>query len=201
MELAQWMTDPRNPLPARVMANRVWQGHFGRGIVATPSDFGSTGEKPTHPELLDWLAATFVENGWSVKHLHRLIVLSSTYRMSSQPAAQHGATKTNTAQQIERAAGAEQTQFGVDPENRLLSRFPRRRLEAEAIYDAMRGTTNMIPRQESGAPLDLEKSAQRALYVLSNGRAPVSGNEVRKFFTLFDYEASAAVHVAATEIA
>jgi hypothetical protein len=194
LELARWLTDPRNPLPARVMANRVWHWHFGRGIVATTSDFGSTGEAPTHPELLDWLAATFVENGWSVKHLHRLIVTSSTYRQSSLPAAQHGATRTNTAQHVVRA-GAERTQFETDPENRLLARFPRRRLEAEAIYDAMRSTTNMIPRQEPGAPLDLEKSAQRAMYVLSNGRAPISGNEVRKFFTLYDYDSLAAVHV------
>ena len=76
--LAKWLTGPRNPLVARVMANRIWHYHFGRGIVATPSDFGVKGEAPTHPELLDWLASTFVERGWSLKQMHRLIVLSST---------------------------------------------------------------------------------------------------------------------------
>jgi hypothetical protein len=176
LELARWMTDARNPLPARVMANRVWHWHFGRGIVATPSDFGSQGESPTHPELLDWLAATFVDNGWSIKQLHRLIVTSNTYRMAS--ASGPGQSPGSTA---------------ADPENRLLSRFPVRRLEAEAIYDAMRSTTNMIPRQASGQPLDYEKSAQRAMYVLTNGRAPQGlGAEVRKFFGLFDYDMSAA---------
>jgi hypothetical protein len=178
LEFAQWVTDPRNPLPARVMANRVWHWHFCQGIVATPGDFGSRGEAPTHPELLDWLAATFVESGWSVKHLHRLIVTSSTYRQSA----------------IQNPKSA----ISPDPENRLLSRFPRRRLEAEAIYDAMRSTTNMIPRQEAGKPLDYEKSAQRAMYVLANGRAPQGmGGEVRKFFTLFDYDASSAQTIAA----
>jgi hypothetical protein len=172
LELARWITDPRNPLTARVMVNRMWGWHFGRGIVATPSDFGTRGEPPTHPELLDWLAATFMEQGWSVKQLNRLIVTSSTYRMAS-------------------AGGAD------DSENKWLSHFPPRRLEAEAIYDAMRSTTNMIPRQPAGMPLDYEKSAQRAMYVLTNGRTPpgLSG-EVRKFFTLFDYDLSSATHIA-----
>lgn len=134
LELARWVTDPRNPLTARVMVNRVWQWHFGRGIVATPSDFGTRGEPPTHSELLEWLASTFVQDGWSVTHLTRLMVTSSTYRMSSG-----GATSD-------------------DPDNKWLSHFPRQRLQAEAIYDAMRSTTNMIPRQPPGAPLDLEKA-------------------------------------------
>src|SRR6185295_9020941 len=107
------------PLTARVMVNRIWGWHFGRGIVATSSDFGSRGEPPTHPVLLDWLAATFVEQGWSVKQTHRLILTSSTYRMSSEP------SRLASAQH----AGAERTQLGDDPENKLLSHFPRRRLE------------------------------------------------------------------------
>ncbi len=190
LELAQWVTDRRNPLTARVMVNRLWAWHFGRGIVATPSDFGSRGEPPTHPELLDWLAATFVEQGWSVKQIQRLIVTSSTYRMSSDSDssnAQQSATKAHNLN----IAGAKRTQIADDPENKLLAHFPRRRLDAEAIYDAMRSTTNMIPRQESGTALNLERSAQRAMYILSNGRAPQGlGGEVRKFFTLFDYDLS-----------
>src|SRR5205085_4639375 len=83
LALARWLTDPANPLPARVMVNRLWHYHFGRGIVATPSDFGAHGAQPTHPELLDWLAAEFVESGWRLKHVHRLIVTSATYRQSA----------------------------------------------------------------------------------------------------------------------
>jgi len=154
------------------MVNRIWQGHFGAGIVRTPSDFGSRGAAPTHPELLEWLATEFVKNGWSVKHMHRLIVLSSTYRQSATPASQ--------------PAVAER-----DPDNRLLSHFGRRRLEAEAIYDAMRSTTNMIPRQPAGQPLDVDKSGARMMYLLANGRSPKGlGVEVRKMYPLFDCELS-----------
>jgi hypothetical protein len=111
---ARWLTDPKNPLTARVMVNRIWHYHFGRGIVATPSDFGDMGFRPTHPELLDWLANELVENGWSVKHIHRLILHSKTYRQASLP------RKDGLAKD----AGSE-----------LLWRFPPRRLEAEAIRD------------------------------------------------------------------
>ena len=171
LELARWLTDPRNPLTARVMVNRIWHWHFGRGIVATTSDFGSRGSPPSHPELLDWLAAEFVESGWSIKHIHRLIVLSSTYRQS--------------------AIRNPQSAIDSDPDNVLLSHFSRRRLEAEAIYDAMRSTTNMIPRQPAGQPLDADKSGHRMMYVLANGRSPKGlGAEVRKMYPLFDCELS-----------
>jgi mono/diheme cytochrome c family protein len=113
--LARWLADPANPLTARVMVNRVWQHHFGRGIVGTPSDFGAMGDPPTHPDLLDWLAAEFVRSGWSLKRLHRLIMASSAYRQAS-------------AHRPEAAR--------IDPGDRLWWRFPRRRLEAEAIRDA-----------------------------------------------------------------
>ena len=83
LELAQWLTRPEHPLTARVMVNRIWQHHFGKGIVATPSNFGLRGEEPTHPELLDFLAARFIESGWSIKAMHRLILLSKTYQLSS----------------------------------------------------------------------------------------------------------------------
>jgi hypothetical protein len=114
--LANWLTDPKNPLTPRVMANRIWHYHFGRGLVGTPSDFGVMGDRPTHKELLDYLAATFVEGGWSMKNLHRLIMLSNTYQQSS-------------AHQAEAAE--------VDPGNKLLWRFERRRLEGEVIRDSM----------------------------------------------------------------
>jgi hypothetical protein len=127
--LAAWLTDPRNPLPARVMVNRVWQNHFGAGIVATPGDFGRMGSRPTHPELLDYLAASFVENGWSMKKLHRLILLSNTYQQSSD--------------NQEKAAG-------TDPDNKLLWRYNRRRIEAEAVRDSMLAVSGVLNPQMGG---------------------------------------------------
>jgi hypothetical protein len=116
LELARWLTRPDHPLTARVMVNRVWQQHFGKGIVATPSNFGLRGEPPTHPELLDWLAARFVANGWSIKALHRDILLSKTYQLASSY------DDGNAAR---------------DPGNRWHWRSDRRRLDAEAIRDAL----------------------------------------------------------------
>ena len=116
MTLAKWIASPENPLTARVMVNRIWGRHFGQGIVATPNDFGVNGARPSHPELLDWLAVEFVEHGWSIKALHRLIVSSNTYCQSSEP--------TNIP-------------HSIDPENKLLWRFPRRRLDAEVIRDSL----------------------------------------------------------------
>ena len=116
LKFADWLSDTRNPLPARVMANRVWHLHFGQGLVATPNDFGVSGERPSHPELLDWLAVKFIESGWSVKSLHRLIVHSATYRQASE---------------------FNDSAASIDADNRLLWRFAPRRLEAEAVRDAM----------------------------------------------------------------
>ncbi len=130
--LAQWLTRPEHPLTARVMVNRVWQWHFGRGIVATPSNFGRLGERPSHPGLLDWLAVEFTERGWSLKTLHRLIMLSNTYRMSSA--------------YDERSAA-------VDPENRLLWRMNRRRLEAEILRDAILATAGTLTLKMGGKPV------------------------------------------------
>jgi hypothetical protein len=113
---AAWIAAPANPLPARVIANRVWQYHFGRGLVATPSDFGLNGGRPSHPELLDWLAGELVRSGWRLKALHRAILLSSTYRQASN--------------HDEKAAA-------IDADSILLWRYPPRRLEAEAVRDAM----------------------------------------------------------------
>jgi hypothetical protein len=127
--LADWIASPKNPLTARVLVNRIWQSHFGRGIAGTPSDLGAQGERPTHPELLDWLARAFVENGWSIKKLHREIVLSSAYRQSS-------------------LASAEAT--AADPENHLLSRMPRRRLEGEALRDALLSVSGRLNPSAGG---------------------------------------------------
>jgi hypothetical protein len=123
--LALWLTSPDQPLLGRVMVNRIWQGHFGQGIVRTPNDFGRQGESPTHPELLDWLAIEFAERGWSMKQMHRLIMLSSTYRSAS----------TTDDETIRK-----------DPENHFLTRMNRRRLDADAIRDtvlAVAGTLNL----------------------------------------------------------
>jgi hypothetical protein len=127
--LAAWLTDPKNPLPSRVMVNRIWQNHFGTGIVATPGDFGRMGSRPTHPELLDYLAVTFVENGWSMKKLHRMILLSNTYQQSSE--------------NQEKAAEA-------DPDNKLLWRFNRHRMEAEAVRDSMLAVSGVLNPQMGG---------------------------------------------------
>jgi hypothetical protein len=136
LALAKWIADPRNPLAARVMVNRVWQHHFGRGLVGTPSDFGANGEAPSHPELLDWLAGDFVNGGWTLKRLHRQIVLSRTYRQTGRP------------DEPALAAG-----LAKDGGNRLLWRMPLRRLEAEAVRDsilATAGTLDLSPAAVGG---------------------------------------------------
>ena len=129
LALADWIASPHNPLTARVMVNRVWQHHFGEGIVDTPSDFGNNGGRPAHPELLDWLADEFVRRGWSLKAMHRVICLSATYRQSSRP---------NDAGLAADAAG------------RLLWRYPPRRMEAELIRDAVLATCGTLDRRMGG---------------------------------------------------
>jgi mono/diheme cytochrome c family protein len=127
--LARWIADPANPLAARVMVNRIWQNHFTRGIVTTPSDFGFNGSPPSHPELLDWLASTFVGNGWRLKPIHRLIVTSSAYRQSSR--------LDDRAQDLDR-------------DNRLLWRVLPRRLEAESIHDAILAASGRLDSRMGG---------------------------------------------------
>jgi hypothetical protein len=130
--LAEWIASPDNPLTARVMVNRIWHWHFGRGIVATPSNFGKMGARPSHPELLDWLATEFIRQGWSVKQIHRLIMNSETYKMASG---------------FSQAANLEK-----DPANIYLWRFPLRRLEAEAIRDVILSASGRINLQAGGQP-------------------------------------------------
>jgi hypothetical protein len=143
-ELANWIASKTNPLTARVIVNRVWQQHFGTGLVRTPNNFGMLSEPPSHPELLDWLASQFVEDGWSLKKLHRLILLSAAYQQSSV---------------------VSRTQFARDPENRWVGRFAGRRLEAEAIRDAMLVAAGRLDSALGGpASADLNIT-RRSLYV------------------------------------
>jgi hypothetical protein len=145
LELAQAIVADAAPLVSRVMVNRVWKHHFGRGLVETPSDFGSQGDRPTHPELLDDLAARFIANGWSLRWLHREILLSATYQQAS--------TQVKDKQ-------------ALDPENRLLWRMNRRRLDIEAWRDALLCVTDTLDRKIGGPPMDLgdPKNLRRTLY-------------------------------------
>ncbi|MDQ3652647.1 MAG: DUF1553 domain-containing protein [Acidobacteriota bacterium] len=130
LELAHWLTDPKSPLTARVMVNRIWQHHFGKGIVQTANDFGVRGKAPTHPELLDYLASRFIESKWSVKKMHRLMMLSRAYQLSSVDDPRHAA---------------------VDVNNDLLWKFSRRRLDAEEVRDAMLAVSGTLDKSEAGA--------------------------------------------------
>jgi len=133
MTLARWIASPENPLTSRVMVNRIWHWHFGRGIVETTSDFGKNGSQPSNPELLDWLAVQFTEQQWSIKAMHRLMVLSSTYRQSSQTVNEAAAT--------------------ADPENHLLWRFNGRRVEGEAIRDSVLYVAGRLNPERGGPPV------------------------------------------------
>lgn len=132
-KLALWLSQPDHPLTARVMVNRIWQWHFGQGIVSTPNDFGRQGQPPTHPELLDWLATEFVSGGWSIKSMHRLIMLSEAYQRSSRY--------------------ADTKDLKLDPENRYLWRMNRQRLEAEALWDAMHAVSGTLNLKMGGRPV------------------------------------------------
>jgi hypothetical protein len=161
-ELAAAIASPDNPLTARVLVNRLWQQHFGRGIVGTASNFGILGERPTHPELLDYLAARFVASGWSIKAIHREIVLSATYRQSTAAAAQT---------------------LAADPENRLLGRASRRRLEVEAWRDAMLAASGELDTALGGPPQELAETnnRRRTLY------GEISRHELNHLLRLFDF--------------
>ena len=129
MDLARWLVDRRNPLTARVVVNRIWQAYFGRGLVETDNDFGTQGSPPSHPELLDWLACELMDRGWSQKAIHRLIVSSATYRQASRVRPEGQA---------------------IDPDNRLLWRQARLRLDAELIRDAALTSSGLLTRIVGG---------------------------------------------------
>ncbi len=149
---AAWVTDPQHPLTARVLVNRVWQQHFGQGLVEMPSDLGFNGGRPTHPELLDWLASEFVSDGWSLKRLHRRIMLSATYRQSSR----HDAAASQ-----------------IDAENKLLWHFAPRRIEAETIRDVMLATSGELNRAvggESFRPFTVTSILTQFYHLIDDGR-------------------------------
>jgi cytochrome c553 len=167
LQFADWIASPANPLTARVIANRVWQHHFGEGLVRSPDNFGKLGDRPTHPELLDWLAGSLIHDGWSLKKLHKRIVTSQTYRQANGP------------------------NPDADPENRLLSHFPRRRLDAESIRDGMLAISGQLDRTIGGSLFvggNFEyvrehnyDSPRRSLYL------PLIRNNVFDFFQTFDF--------------
>ena len=154
LAFAKWLTDPKHPLTARVMVNRVWLHHFGEGIVSTPDDFGNAGELPSHPDLLDWLAIEFMERGWSIKQLHRLIMTSSTYRQSSR-----GNPATDLAN-------------NTDPDNRLLWRQRMRRLEAEAVRDAVLHVSGSLSTRMFGPSIPTTRA--------STGEVTIAGDTRRR---------------------
>ena len=184
--LADWLTDPAHPLTARVLVNRVWQLHFGTGIVATANDFGVNGAPPSHPDLLDFLANEFVARGWQRKPLHRLILLSSTYRMSSIA---DGGLRIADWKSANPQSAIRNPQ-SVDPRNRLLWQFPRRRLNAEEIRDAMLSVADRLNAKAGGPSviLPVESDLVKLLYALAqwtvtkdareHERARVSAGEV-----------------------
>ena len=149
--LAEWIASPENPLTARVMVNRIWYWHFGRGIVATPGNFGKMGVPPSHPELLDWLATEFVRQGWSIKQMHRLIMNSETYKMAS-----------------ELSTSGER---GEGPDNVYLWRFPLRRLEGETIRDIILSASGQINSRPAGS-----RSSRRSPNRCGRATARASGS-------------------------
>ncbi len=144
LELARWLVDPENPLPARVIVNRLWQQHFGRGLVATASNFGALGLAPTHPELLDWLATRFVEGGWSIRELHRMMLLTNVYQQSSVP---------------------DPATFALDPDDLWLGWMRRRRLDAEELRDGMLAASGEIDTTMGGPAVRDGATSRRTLYV------------------------------------
>jgi len=152
LAFAQWLTQPAHPLTARVLVNRIWLHHFGEGLVSTPEDFGALGAPPSHPQLLDWLACELVDSGWSIKHLHRLIMTSRVYRQqSTYDASRHAAA------------------LEVDPDNRLLWRQRMRRLEAEALRDAVLQASGLLDRSLFGSPVAVARRADGEVNVADGG--------------------------------
>ena len=161
LELAEAIANPQNPLTTRVVVNRIWQQHFGHGLVRTAGNFGALGEQPTHPELLDFLATQLIEQDWSLKAIHRQIVLSATYQQSA----------TNIAANE------------IDPENRLWSRYPRRRLDVESWRDAMLSVADGLDRSVGGASRELAENGNRRRTVYGH----VSRHELNPLLRLFDF--------------
>jgi hypothetical protein len=168
LQLADWLARPDNPLTARVMVNRVWLHHFGEGLVRTPNDFGARGDRPTHPDLLDYLAGRFVASGWSVKALHRLIMLASAYQQSSRPSA---------------------ASLAADPDNRLIGHMNRRRLEAEAIRDSLLAVAGRLDLNHAGPAFADPTTPRRTLY-LQSARTGANTSDFARLFDRADPGAS-----------
>jgi len=181
LAFAQWLANPDHPLTARVIVNRIWQGHFGNGLVATPDNFGTTGTSPSHAELLDYLAVDFMKNGWSAKRLHKLIMMSTAYRQSALQAGQTWLDRART----------------IDPENSLLWRMNLRRLDAETLRDSVIAASGKLDTTMGGAPIQLEMKEdglqvvsskepeaakwRRSIYLTSRRNYPLS------FLGIFDF--------------
>ena len=182
LRLAAWLTSEHHPLTCRVFVNRIWRWHFGRGLVATPDNFGNLGERPVNQPLLDWLAVRFRENAWSIKWLHRVILSSTTWRMSSR---------------LDRRAAE------LDPENRLQWRSNMRRLEAEAIRDSILAVSGQLDRSMGGTLITLgnrayffDHTSKDTTEYRSNRRSiylPVVRNHLYEMFSLFDYSDAGSV--------
>ena len=166
LALANWLTQPNHPLTARVMVNQMWLRHFGRGIVASVSNFGHSGVPPSHPELLDWLATEFVAQGWSMKSMHRLMLTSQAYRQTSR---------------------VDEALIAADPENALLSRMPLQRMDAETLYDSLMSVAGRLDSTLFGPPSEVDvrpdkevvvkpttAGFRRSIYVLHRRQTPVS---------------------------
>ena len=179
LALANWITDKNNPLTARVIVNRIWHHHFGRGIVATPGNLGRSGAKPTHPELLDWLAVDLMEHNWSLKRLHKLIMTSSVFRQSSEELRSAECGVRNDDQTIPNSAF--RTPHSIDPDNTLLWRMPLRRLESEIIRDSVLAVSGQLNPEPGGPPVMITKPADG----LSREEQPTPKSHLRRSLYLF----------------
>lgn len=175
LAFAQSLTDGKHPLLARVIVNQVWKGHFGKGIVNTPGDFGALGEKPSHPELLDWLASEFMSSGWSLKHLHRLIMNSETYRQSSRRDA---------------------TRDRIDPDNRLLSRMNVQRMEAETLRDSLLAVSGKLNAKIDGPPVPVTFNEEGQIIIGIDTR-DTAGRQTGKFVSLNGEEYRRSIYIQA----
>ncbi len=190
---ARALTDGSHPLTTRVLVNRVWLHHFGRGIVASPSDFGTLGERPTHPELLDWLASEFVAQGWSLKKLHRLVMTSAAYRQASGTSVQYSVSSVQSGKGSSSVSGKKlntdllntehSRSTALDPDNKLLSRFPLRRLDAEQLRDGVLAVSGKLNAKAGGAPVPImhDESGQIVVGVNTDDTA---GRPSGKFVSL-----------------
>ncbi|WP_146369243.1 DUF1553 domain-containing protein [Symmachiella macrocystis] len=182
LAFAEWLTNPDHPLTARVIVNRLWQHHFGRGIVATPGNFGISGTPPTHPQLLDWLAVEFMRQGWSAKRFHKMMMTSTAYRQTS---------KTGTDEEQDRKIAGQSSPSVIDRENRLLWRMNLRRLDAEALRDSVVAVSGQGDYTLGGPPVLLEATSsglqtvaadkRRSIYLIARRTNPLT------FLRVFDF--------------